>query len=80
MITQILLISILIVFVGFWLYYLVDAFKLNALEGILTLLVPAYVLYFAFIKSQRRRPYALALSVVTCLMFSLLLVIELAAA
>ncbi len=50
-----------------WFMYVREAFRLSAGQGFMTLLVPFYAFYFAFVRSPRSRPLRLALVTFTCL-------------
>ena len=51
-----------------WLLYIIEAFGRRFADGMLTLLVPFYVLYFACIKSVKSRAYYWALIILTGLL------------
>lgn len=52
----------------FWVLYVVEAFRQDLRQGLLTLLLPAYVFYFATIKSRRARAWLWLLAATTVLM------------
>ena len=59
------------IMVGLWVLYLVEGFKQNPGQGLLTLVVPFYVFYFAFIRSGRSPVIGVALTGLTALLVML---------
>lgn len=56
MILEIVTGLLLVLFAIVWALYAVEAFRDSPAQGVLTVVVPAYVLYYAFIRSNRS-PY-----------------------
>lgn len=54
-----------------WVMYLYEAFRQNLFQGILTLLLPFYVFYFAFIRSIRSSATGILLSALVSLYLTL---------
>ena len=62
-------VSCMVIGLCLWFLYLIDALRHTPLQGILVLLMPGYVFYFAIIKSQRTKPFGMLLIVASLLFF-----------
>lgn len=62
----------LLVLILVWIAYLAEAWKQTAGQALLVLLLPGYVFYFAFVRSQYGRPMRAALTALaaTCIISS----------
>jgi hypothetical protein len=67
LITALLWLTVLLL----WLVYAVEAFQESPGQGLLTLLLPAYVLYYACIRSRRAPFSAWLLTIAALLVLSL---------
>lgn len=64
----------LVVMIGagvIWLLYVAEAFRDSVAQGLLTLLLPFYVVYYAYTRARRARPMRIALVVLGLLFLRL---------